>query len=142
MDSPRLLPCLIAALVAAEGAHAQPQVRTTIVGIRERVVIRVPAFLGGKRGQPWREKKGPQCVPLDQIAGAAVNAPRSVDVIVRGGLRYRARFSSSCPDLDYYGGFYILPTADGRVCAERDTVRARSGGECEIERFRTLVPRK
>lgn len=143
MDGSRLIPCMIAMLAIGNAARADPPDRSTLT-IRERIVIRIPAFLGGRRpvSDAWRERKGPECLRLDQIAGAAVTEPRSVDLIVRGGQRYRARFSSSCPDLDYYGGFYILPTADGRVCADRDTVRARSGGECEIERFRSLTPRK
>jgi len=48
----------------------------------------------------------------------------------------------ACPALDFYSGFYLRPSADGQVCADRDTVHARSGGQCGIERFRTLVPRK
>jgi hypothetical protein len=50
----------------------------------------------------------------------------------------RAKLERSCPALDYYFGFYIMPAADGQICADRDSIRSRVGGECGIDRFRTL----
>ena len=50
----------------------------------------------------------------------------------------RARLASSCPALDYYYGFYITPNADGQVCADRDVIRSRMGGACQIDKFRLL----
>ena len=64
------------------------------------------------------------------------------DLVLRGGDRVRARFASSCPGLDYYSGFYIAPPADAKICAGRDVIRDRAGGECAISRFRNLVPDK
>jgi hypothetical protein len=89
-----------------------------------------------------REKKGPHCVPMAGIQGAAVIAGNSVDFILRGGHRVRAKFDANCPALDYYSGFYLTPGADGQVCAGRDAVRSRAGGECAIDRFRSLVPKR
>ena len=43
-----------------------------------------------------------------------------------------------CPALDYYNGFYMSATPDGLICADRDSIRARTGGECRIDSFRTL----
>jgi hypothetical protein len=106
-----------------------------------RVVIRVET-----RSRPaqtkWREKKGPHCVTMEDILGAAIIEPSSVDLVLRGGDRVRARFASSCPGLDYYSGFYIAPPADAKICAGRDVIRDRAGGECAISRFRKLVPDK
>lgn len=115
------------------------------LSIRERIIVRVQRAIRPGRPAPapqWKEKKGPKCVPANAIAGAAIAAPQSVDVILRGGTRLRAELESACPALDYYSGFYVSPTADGRICADRDAIRDRSGSECEIERFRTLVPAK
>jgi len=89
-----------------------------------------------------REKKGPRCVGMGDILAAAVLARSSVDLVLRGGYRMRARFSLSCPGLDYYSGFYIVPGADGKLCADRDVVRDRAGGECEIDKFRKLVEQR
>ena len=53
---------------------------------------------------------------------------------------WRAKLESSCPALDYYYGFYITPNPDGMVCEDRDNIRSRMGGACEIDRFRGLEP--
>jgi len=112
--------------------------------IRQRVVIRIPAMPQSPPPRPieWREKKGPRCLPMSTLAGAAINQPDSVDLFVRGGGRYRAQLDDECPALDYYSGFYLSPTPDGQVCEGRDTIKTRAGGQCGIERFRTLVPRR
>ena len=31
-------------------------------------------------------------------------------------------------------------TEDGRICADRDVIRSRVGGECRIDQFRVLTP--
>jgi len=112
--------------------------------IRQRVIIRVPT-----RNAPmttplhrWKEKKGPKCISGNGVAGAIVFSSREVDFILPGGARIRAELESSCPALDFYNGFYLRPDpTDRMICADRDTIHARSGGECQITRFRRLVPR-
>lgn len=105
----------------------------------QSVIVRVPRRTPVKPLK-WKSKKGPQCVPMAAIAGAAVIANDAIDLALRGGQRLRAHFASNCPALDYYSGFYILPTDDGKICADRDVIRTRAGGQCEILRFRKLVP--
>jgi hypothetical protein len=109
---------------------------------RQRVVMRVQTLTVMPLKTVWKEKKGPRCIAAGEIQAAGVIAPNSVDFILRGGQRVRARFAKSCPALAYYSGFYVAPNADGRICADRDAVRDRAGGECEIERVRTLVAAK
>ena len=86
----------------------------------------------------WKEGKGPRCVPARAILGASLLGQNSVDLILKNRSRLRAELGSRCPALDYYYGFYITPNPDGMICADRDIIRSRVGGECEIERFRTL----
>ena len=69
-------------------------------------------------------------------------AKSSVDLVLRGSYRMRARFAANCPGLDYYSGFYIVPSADGKLCSGRDVIRDRAGGECEIDKFRQLIARR
>ncbi len=107
--------------------------------LRSRVVVRVETQVIQSAPMSYREKKGPRCVPTASILGAAVVAPASVDFILRGGERMRARFNASCPALAFYSGFYVSPNADGQMCAGRDSVRDRAGGECEVARLRALV---
>ncbi len=136
-----------ALLLLAVGTSAPPSGRAEAqhgrVVVQERMIIRVaPAFRPVSPSAPaparWKEKKGPRCVPMRSIAGAALVGQDSVDLILRDRSRIRARLENRCPALDYYHGFYITPTADGQICADRDMIRSRMGGECGIERFRSL----
>ena len=107
--------------------------------IREQIIVRVPRRAPPRRVS-WHERKGDRCVEIDALAGAAINAPDSVDFILRGGRMVRAKLEASCPALDYYSGFYVVPTKDGQMCIGRDAIHDRSGNECGIARFRRLVP--
>jgi hypothetical protein len=110
--------------------------------VRQQILVRVPVRLRPlpKASIPveWKESKGPKCVPARSIAGATALSQRSFDLIMRDKTRIRARLDGSCPALDYYYGFYISPDADGQICADRDSIRSRVGGECEIDAFRKL----
>jgi hypothetical protein len=107
--------------------------------VRERVVVRVPA-----RPTPptikWKEKKAPKCMSAEGLAGAAVVEQDSIDLIARGGERFRVELAAACPGIAFYSGFYLVPSADRMICAGRDAIHARSGGACPIKRFRKLVP--
>jgi hypothetical protein len=116
------------------------------ITITRSFVLRIPARRSRAASAPklappaYRERKGPKCIDASRIGGAAVTAPDSVDVMLRGGERLRARLEDECPALDYYSGFYVRPGADGKICADRDSIRTRSGGDCQIDRFRVLTP--
>jgi hypothetical protein len=129
------------AVAAAPPAPSSSHQTVAQLVIRQGVIVRVPTR---KRDRPvqWRERKGPKCIPADALAGALVSGPDSVDLLLRGGKRVRAELESRCPALDYYSGFYIRPGRDGQVCQDRDAIHARSGGKCEIDRFRSLVPKR
>lgn len=134
-------------LLAAAGASVpSPGQAPTPYGqvvIHGRIMIRVPAALrdaalASRAPLRWKEKKGPKCIAMRAISGAALIGQNSVDLILRDRSRIRAKLESSCPALDYYHGFYVTPTADGQICADRDLIRSRMGGECGIDRFRGL----
>ena len=121
------------------------------MSIHERIVIRIPRMRRAlpppdpaPKGPPpgWREKRGDRCVPAGDIAGALVPGGGSVDLMMADGRRTRALLEADCPALDYYLGFYIRPTRDGKVCAGRDAIRSRSGAACPIRAFRRLEPRR
>jgi hypothetical protein len=132
---------LLAAAPLAEAGRMVPDIVMAQVMIHQRTIVRIqtrsPAVARAPMTQ-WRERKGPKCVPMDRVGAAAVVADDSVDLLLRGGSRVRAQFADDCPDLDYYSGFYIARGPDGQVCAGRDSIHVRSGGECRIERFRAL----
>ena len=141
-----LLPAMVLALSMLT-VSAAPADRVTIaqLTITRSFVIRVP---GWRRSAPpppapgtqYKEHKGPRCIDAAAIGGAAISAPDSVDFTLKGGRRVRAKLEEQCPALDYYSGFYVVPPPDGKICADRDSIHTRSGGDCGVDRFRTLTP--
>ncbi len=158
MDPVILLPSSLASLLLlafATSGYAEPQdaappppgtIRSTLR--IQRVIVRVPTAAVSTAGAPvralppinWVERRADRCVPMSSLASAAITRPDSVDLTLTGGRRLRARLGDDCPALDFYQGFYLRPTSDGMVCASRDSIRSRSGGQCRIEGFRALVP--
>ena len=137
---------LVALLLLAAGAPTPaPSQRLPQRPAGQHVIIRIPVRVQTVPvAYEWKESKGPKCLPARAIVGASLASRNSVDLILRDRRRFRARLESSCPALDYYYGFYISPNPDGLVCEDRDIIRSRVGGECEIDRFRSLeaVPRR
>ena len=72
------------------------------------------------------------CVDVRHVAGAQVFGDQAVEMTLAGGARWRLYFAQSCPALRFYDGFYYRRAEVGRLCAGRDAVIARSGGECAI----------
>lgn len=129
----------------------QPRAPVPVQGMiyHQQVIIRVsPMPRAGNRIGPgrqtiaWEEERGPRCVPVRQILGAAQIGAESIDLVLRDATRIRARLERRCPAMDYYYGVYVRPNPDGMICADRDAIRARSGVSCGIERFRILRPRE
>lgn len=140
----------LTALLAGAAPAAPAPERYAQVTIRERIIVRVPtrppvsavrAFPEPpQRPMKWKERKAPDCVAIRSLAGADASRKDSIDLILRGGERIRAKLENRCPALDFYSGFYLKPNKDGQVCADRDVIRSRSGGQCQITAFRRLVP--
>jgi hypothetical protein len=125
------------------------------VVIEQQLIIRVPArrtpltnFAAspGVAPQPrqlpvvWREKKGPKCVAMRSIMGMQAVQRDSIDLITRQNQRLRAQLNRGCRALDFYAGFYMQGSKDGRLCVDRDQIHARTGAKCEVDKFRLLVP--
>lgn len=115
---------------------------------QQQVIIRITPAPPPARAQPagappvlqWREGRGPRCIPWNRILAAVSPRQNSVDFVFRGGERIRVQLERHCPSLDFHRSLYIRPTRDGQLCAERDNIRSRTGGECVIDQFRSLTP--
>jgi hypothetical protein len=137
---------LLAAMTGTPQGDAAPEpMRYAQLVVRQQIIVRLPGrpMPGAPLEQSieWKEGKGPKCLPAHAIGWATLHGPDSVDFILRNNRRIRAKLKHGCPALDYYQGFYIAPSDDGMVCADRDAIRSRAGGICEISRFRTLTPK-
>ncbi len=147
-----LLSLLLALPGAAQRRVADPPQAVTTVRTEvrvQRMIVRIPrapfapAAFSAPRPLPpiqWMEKRADRCVAVQDLAAVTVSRPDSVDLLLNGGRRLRARLSDDCPALDFYAGLYLKPSGDGRMCASRDVIRSRSGQQCRIAQFRTLVP--
>jgi hypothetical protein len=128
---------LLAAAAPGSDASAQPDQFAQLI-VREQIMVRVQTRAPAAAALKWKEGKGPKCLPARAILGASLLGEDSVDLVMRDRSRVRAKLDSSCPALDYYYGFYIRPNADGMICADRDAIRSRVGGQCGIDRFKSL----
>jgi hypothetical protein len=113
------------------------------VSIRRQIMLRVPLRVipAPRQEAPiaWKEnRRGPDCVPARSILAATAFKQKSVDLILRDRSRVRAKLEGNCPALDFYFGFYVTPAQDGQICADRDAIRSRVGGECGIDAFKKL----
>lgn len=111
--------------------------------VERNAIIRVPPA-ARRREKPikWKEKGAPACIAWSKLAAAMVSSPTTIDLVVRGGTRYRLKLEKSCQAIDFYSGFYVNATRDGMVCEDRDFIHSRSGGQCVVDTFKTLVPSK
>jgi hypothetical protein len=109
--------------------------------VEQQVIMRIPVrpWIPPHRIE-WIERKGPKCIPAEAIRGASLSGRDHVDFLLAGRERIRAELDDDCPTLDFYGGFY-LTREDDRICAKRDSISSRIGGECEIRKFRRLEAR-
>ncbi len=108
--------------------------------VQDEIILRIPIQPRPLRPFQWEERKGPKCVPVNQLRGALLSGPESVDFIFNNRARIRAHFDEDCLGLDFYRGFYVQPKGD-RLCAGKDAIYSRMGTSCTIERFKSLVPK-
>jgi hypothetical protein len=87
------------------------------------------------------ERKMGDCVPMSWIAGGQPQGSSRLLLFLRDRRLVAANLEKACSARDFYSGFYVdKPNADGKLCADRDRILARSGARCEISSFRLLVP--
>jgi hypothetical protein len=130
-------------LVFGAGAEgpAPTGVQYAQVTVRQQIIIRLPQArpLPAASMVHWRESRGPRCIAARAVAGATLPGANSVDLVMRDNSRVRAHLAHDCPGLDFYRGFYVNGNPDGLICADRDAIRSRMGGQCGIDQFRSLT---
>jgi hypothetical protein len=87
-----------------------------------------------------RERRMAPCVPVSSIAGVRPLASNRLLLIMRDHHLVGADLSRTCAARDFYMGFYVTPTADGQLCASRDTIHSRAGSTCMITEVHEMVP--
>jgi hypothetical protein len=109
----------------------------------ERVIIRIPPKPApSRRSDPtkWQEKKIGKCILMDRLIGSRPGPKESLEILTRDGNVIRAYLGEGCLAREFYAGAYVERSADGKLCIDRDLLHARTGAQCEIDKFRLLVP--
>lgn len=112
-----------------------------IIRIAPRVSRRDPDFDVPRQTvvQRFDERATARCLPVQGIAGVQVSDGRLI-LFMRDRRIIGMNLEKSCRPRDFYSGFYVERTSDGRICAGRDDVHSRAGTTCGISRLRELVP--
>lgn len=95
---------------------------------------RMPVGRGGPvdmRPSPPRAGRN-RCIGVNNVAAAQLFGDRAIELTMRDGKRFRMFFARECQALSFYQGFYYRRMKAGQLCAGRDVIGARSGGECPI----------
>ena len=81
-----------------------------------------------------------RCISVNGLAGAQLFGDRAIELSMKTGQRYRLFLARECPALSFYQGFYYRRERAGKLCAGRDVIGARSGGECPIASIIAVRP--
>jgi len=141
-----------APLRAAAPLSAFDETRTARqVRIEQRVVIRISPQRPGARQQMltnlpreeietrFEERKMGKCVPLERIAGVQTGSGNRLLLFLTDKRMVTVDLEKTCHARDFYSGFYVERSEDGKFCVDRDRIKSRTGVKCEVERMRQLV---
>ena len=133
------------------GEHVRDD-RAGQVRIEQRVIIRISPRSRGpmpsdlffaprfRSGEPRTiERKIGKCLPAASIAAVRPSGREKLLLFMRDQRIVSATLERACSARDFYSGFYVAPSADGKVCVDRDTLQSRSGANCKLTRIRQLV---
>lgn len=135
-------PALALVQAPAQTRRAPPPEPQSFDGMSWR---RVPVRPGGGQLQSQSQSTLPKagrnrCIAINTIAGAQLYGDRAIELTMRGGRRWRLHLADECPGLSFYQGFYYQQKQAGQLCAGRDSIGARSGGECAIASIMPVAP--
>lgn len=121
------------------------------VRIERRVTIRIAPYRQSNRNsllaqlprrgveREYEERKMDDCIPVAGIAGVQTGTGNRLLLFLRDQRIISLNLERGCEARDFYSGFYVERSEDGRLCVKRDQLQSRSGAKCEVERMRRLV---
>lgn len=87
----------------------------------------------------FRERHFGKCLPVNGIAGVQSAGGSRLVLFMRDRRMVMASLERACRARDFYSGFYVERSLDGRLCVDRDTLLSRNGANCRITRLRQLI---
>jgi len=126
------------------------------VRIEQRIIIRVPRQSFSRSAlmpapppprraprpepQKFERRKVGKCLAMRDVSGVRVINDDMLVLFMRDQRMIEAELERSCSAREFYQGFYMERSGDGRLCVDRDLLQARSGSKCEVNKLRQLVP--
>jgi hypothetical protein len=115
--------------------------------VQQRVIIRFPSNAGVGTysvGKPlkYKEEKIGKCILVNRLIGSRPEGKDRLEFVTRDQQLIRAYLGDGCLAREFYAGAYVERSTDGKLCVDRDILHARTGAQCEIDKFRLLVPQK
>lgn len=87
----------------------------------------------------YEERKMEKCIPVSSIAGVQTGSGNQLLLFLRDRRIVRINLEKACRARDFYSGFYVEESKDGKMCVSRDKLQSRTGANCEVARMRQLV---
>lgn len=121
------------------------------IRIEQRVIIRVSprrpttsnSLFANLPTQPlntrYEERKMEKCIPVANIAAVQTGSGNQLLLYLRDRRIVRLNLEKACRARDFYSGFYVEESKDGKLCVSRDKLQSRTGANCEVSRMRQLV---
>jgi hypothetical protein len=131
-------------------SRSKPQVQNQ-VRIQQRVIIRVAPraqaprqdllaqLPSGEIPSTYEERKMADCVEIKDIAGVQPGPDNRLILYLQDRRMVTAALERACRPRDFYSGFYIEHSDDGKLCISRDKLQSRSGASCEVQSLKRLV---
>lgn len=115
--------------ISPQAPSSAPRYRPDmLVGIPQRTV-----------GENYVERRMGRCIPIGNIAGVQPDGGNDLILYLRDRRMVRAQLERECRARDFYSGFYLSRSSDGRLCVDRDVLQSRSGANCKLSELRQLV---
>lgn len=124
-----------------DAAQVRIEQRMTI-RITPRASVPMPQMFFGMPGDgaaQFTERKIGNCLPLAGIVSVRPDRANRLLLFMRDQRVVSAELDRSCRARDFYSGFLMERSDDGRLCVDRDTLLSRSGMSCTLTRIRQLV---
>lgn len=119
------------------------------VRIERGIILRISPAPGPARrnftaelqnARPMRvvERAAGDCIDSARVGGVADRGEHLL-LFMRDRRTFAARLEKGCSPRDFYRGFYMERSEDGKICVKRDRLMSRSGAKCRVEKFSELV---
>ncbi len=83
------------------------------------------------------ERRHGKCVDAGDIVGVSDRGSKLM-MYMRDRRIISAELEKSCSPRDFYLGFYVERSEDGKLCVDRDRLLSRAGAKCRISSFNRL----